>query len=142
MTVRILAATFCAALILVITGFGQKPTIEKKTAPQTSPASGAEMYVNYCATCHGKTGKGDGPAASALKVAPPDLTLLAHNHQGKFPWASVKQAIAGDANLPAHGSKDMPVWGPVFRSLSHGDQSVVQLRIDNLTKYLESLQAK
>lgn len=142
MSRRILAASLFAALILVITSFAQKPTIEKKTAPQTSPASGAEMYTSYCATCHGKTGKGDGPAAPALKVTPTDLTMLSHRNGGKFPAASVKQTIAGDANLPAHGSKEMPVWGPVFRSLSHGDQALVQLRINNLVNYIESLQVK
>ena len=120
----------------------QKPVVKTVPAPQTSPASGKEMYVNYCASCHGITGKGDGPAVAALKVPPPDLTTLSRRNQAKFPAAHVFQAIRGDVAMPAHGSKDMPVWGPVFSSLSKGDQAMVQMRISNLTKYIESLQVK
>ena len=120
----------------------QKPVVKKVPAPQTSPASGKEMYVSYCASCHGTGGKGNGPAAPALKVPPPDLTTLSRRNQAKFPSAHVFQAIKGDTAMAAHGSKDMPVWGPVFSSVSKGDQAVVQLRISNLTKYLESLQVK
>jgi mono/diheme cytochrome c family protein len=120
----------------------QKPVVKNVPAPQTSPASGKEMYVNYCASCHGITGKGNGPAAPALKVPPPDLTTLSRRSQAKFPAAHVYQVIKGDATMPAHGSKDMPVWGPVFSSMSKGDQALVQLRISNLTKYIESLQVK
>ena len=121
----------------------QKPVVKKVRAPQTSPASGKEMYVSYCASCHGTGGKGDGPAAAALKVPPPDLTTLSRRNQAKFPAAHVFQAIKGDtAMVVAHGSKDMPVWGPVFSSMGKGDQAMVQLRISNLTKYIESLQVK
>jgi len=132
------------ALLVAFTAlaFAQKPVIKKAPAAQTSPASGKEMYWSYCAVCHGTGGKGDGPAAPALKIPPPDLTTLAHRNQGKYPEGRVYQAIKGDAILPAHGSKDMPIWGPVFRSLSKDDQAVVQLRISNLTKYIESLQVK
>ena len=129
-----------AALVMV--AVAQKPVVKKVPAPQTSPASGKEMYVNYCASCHGVAGKGDGPAAVALKVAPLDLTTLSRRNQAKFPAAHVAQAIKGDAAMPAHGSKDMPVWGPVFSSMSKGDPALVQLRISNLTKYIESLQVK
>ncbi len=126
----------------VIVAAAQKPVVKKIPAPQTSPASGKEMYVSYCASCHGVAGKGDGPAAVALKVATPDLTTLSRRNQGKFPAAHVYQAIKGEAAMPAHGSKDMPVWGPVFSSLNKGDQALVQLRISNLTKYIEAMQAK
>lgn len=129
-------------MAFAIVAAAQKPVVKKVPAPQTSPASGKEMYVNYCASCHGLVGKGDGPAAVALKVAPPDLTTLSRRSQGKFPAAHVAQAIRGDAAMPAHGSKDMPVWGPVFSSMSKGDQALVQLRISNLTKYIEAMQAK
>jgi mono/diheme cytochrome c family protein len=126
----------------VIVAAAQKPEVKKVPAPQTSPASGKEMYVNYCASCHGVGGTGNGPAAVALKVPPTDLTTLSRRNQGKFPAAHVAQAIKGDASMPAHGSKDMPVWGPVFSSMSKGDQALVQLRISNLTKYIEAMQAK
>lgn len=126
----------------VIVAVAQKPVVKNVPAPQTSPASGKEMYVSYCASCHGVAGKGNGPAAAALKVPPPDLTTLSRRNQAKFPAAHVYQAIKGEAAMPAHGSKDMPVWGPVFSSLNKGDQALVQLRISNLTKYIESLQVK
>lgn len=117
-------------------------TVKTTTAPQTSAASGKDMYVSYCAACHGTDGKGNGPAAKAMKVPPSDLTILARSNKGKYPDAHVYQVIKGDATMPAHGSKDMPVWGPVFRALSKGDQATVQLRITNLTSYVESLQVK
>lgn len=126
----------------VIVAVAQKPVVKNVPAPQTSPASGKEMYVNYCASCHGITGTGNGPAAVALKVPPTDLTTLSRRNKAKFPAAHVSQAIKGDMAMPAHGSKDMPVWGPVFSSMSKGDQALVQLRISNLTKYIESLQVK
>jgi len=117
-------------------------TVKKTAVTPTSPASGQEMYVAYCAACHGKEAKGNGPAAQALKQAPADLTALAKKNNGKFPELKIYDAIKGDSNTPAHGSKDMPVWGTVFQSLSHGDSGQVQLRISNLTKYIESLQVK
>jgi mono/diheme cytochrome c family protein len=114
--------------------------IRKVVAPQTSPTKGEENYKAYCAACHGVSGKGDGPAATALKVPPTDLTRLAANAGGKFPTMHVETMIR-NADNPAHGSKDMPVWGPVFRSLSSGNQAQVELRVANLTKYIEAMQA-
>ncbi len=79
----------------------------------TSPVSGKDMYTAYCAVCHGADGKGGGPAASALKVPPTDLTLLSKNNGGKYPALKVTSALHGESALPAHGSKEMPVWGAV-----------------------------
>jgi mono/diheme cytochrome c family protein len=107
-----------------------------------SPASGKEMYASYCAACHGVAGKGDGPAASALKVLPADLATLASRNDGKFPAFKVSTAIRGDSSVAAHGSKEMPVWGSLFQDLSHGHETEVQQRVSNLTKYIESLQTK
>jgi len=142
------SCTRAGAIILFLFAFiglglsqDHKVTIKKVRAPQTSPASGEEMYVSYCASCHGKDGKGNGPAKPALKVPPTDLTMLAKQNKGTFPSAHVSTLLkAGD--VTAHGSTDMPVWGPVFRSLSTGHEAEVQQRAMNLTKYIESLQAK
>jgi len=116
-------------------------TIKHTTVKPTSAASGKEMYTQYCAVCHGKDGKGGGPAAEALKTPPADLTMLAKNNGGKFPSDHVAAVLRGEGG-PAHGSKDMPVWGPVFWQMSHGSTGEVHQRVANLTKFIESLQAK
>jgi len=99
------------------------------------------MFGAYCASCHGLDGKGNGPAASALKAQPPDLTQLAHRNGGKYPSLTVIAAIK-DGTANSHGSRDMPVWGPILLSVTPDGRSVVQQRIVNLTGYIESLQAK
>jgi mono/diheme cytochrome c family protein len=121
-----------------------QPTTQIKHVPlkATNPASGAEMYTNYCAVCHGKDGKGNGPATSALKSPPTDLTTLAQKNGGKYPALHITSVIRGEGDLPAHGSKDMPVWGPLFWRMSQGHEAEVQQRISNLNQYIESLQVK
>ncbi len=101
---------------------------------------GRKLYVQYCASCHGMDAKGSGPVAPALKVAPTDLTTIAQRNGGKFSAQDVQLHINGENDIPAHGSKDMPVWGAYFRS-SRG-QGVATLNIYNLTKYLEAIQVK
>ena len=115
------------------------PQVKKTAVTATSPASGREMYDNYCASCHGKNGKGDGPAAPALKKAPTDLTTLAAHNGGKFPDIVVARLIEGSDDLPAHGSREMPIWGQVFHQM---DASTTKLRVANLTGYLQSMQGK
>jgi mono/diheme cytochrome c family protein len=100
------------------------------------------MFKSYCAVCHGTDGKGNGPAASAMKTPPGDLTLLSQKNGGKYPSAHVASVIHGQAGLAAHGSQDMPVWGPLFSSISQGHEAQVQQRIANLVGYIETLQAK
>ena len=116
------------------------PQIKRVPAGYTNPASGNEMYQAYCASCHGVDGRGEGPAAPALKVPPTNLTTLALKNQGTFPAAHIAEVIKGDSLTAAHGNKEMPVWGPVFSHMSKADTAKVQLRIRNLTKYLESIQ--
>lgn len=122
---------------------GQPEKVIKHVAVKpTSPVSGKDMYKAYCAVCHGVEGKGGGPAASAMKIPPTDLSLLSRNNGGKFPALKVDASIRGESSVPSHGSKDMPVWGALFWSMSAGHESEVQQRVANLTKYIESLQAK
>jgi mono/diheme cytochrome c family protein len=128
--------------LLVPLAVAQKPNVKQVPAPYTSPASGPEMYANYCGSCHGKDAKGNGPAASALKTPPPDLTAMAKQNNGKFPEDRVAAVLSGKAMMPAHGSSDMPIWGKVFWTMSEGHKGEVQTRIANLTKYLASIQAK
>jgi mono/diheme cytochrome c family protein len=129
-------------ICLTVVGASQQKEIKHVSLKATSPASGPEMYTAYCAVCHGIDGKGRGPAAEALKVPPPDLTKLANRNGGTYPSDQVRNAIEGDLRLPAHGSKEMPVWGSLFWQMSQGHSSEVQLRVTNLNRYIESLQAK
>ena len=134
-----------ALLVLALAvGAQEEPQKVIKHVPvkSTSPASGQEMYVTYCAVCHGKDGKGNGPAAEALKVLPTDLTSLAKKNGGKYPALKVSSAIRGEANTPAHGTAEMPVWGHLFRTMSGGHEGEVQQRVANLNKYIEDMQAK
>jgi len=118
------------------------PAVKHVPITNTPSNSGEQMFNSYCAVCHGKDGKGDGPAATAMKVPPTDLTVLAQKNGGKFPSAHVAAVINGQAALPSHGSEDMPIWGQLFSSISQGHESQVQQRTANLVKYIETLQAK
>jgi mono/diheme cytochrome c family protein len=147
MSIKRLGSMFVALIILTCAGAAQDQpqgqsgkVIEHVPVKATSAASGAEMFKSYCAVCHGADGRGNGPAAGALKATPADLTILSKNNGGKFPAMKVSSSIRGDASVPAHGSKDMPVWGPLFWGMSQGHEGEVQQRVANLTKYLESLQ--
>jgi mono/diheme cytochrome c family protein len=120
----------------------QKTTVKQTTIKQTSAASGKEMYTQYCAPCHGVDGKGKGPAASAMKNAPSDLTQLAKTHGGKYPADSVASVLKFGNGPGAHGSADMPVWGPLLQSLDKYHDTAVQQRIANIVSYIDSLQAK
>jgi mono/diheme cytochrome c family protein len=129
-------ATIASAQDQVTTGIKHTPI------KQTSAASGSEMYKTYCAVCHGIDGKGNGPAAGALKVPPSDLTTLVTRNGGKYPALEVSSIIRGEEVLPAHGSKEMPIRGNLFWSMSGGHEAEVQQRIANLNKYIESLQKR
>ena len=115
------------------------------TGPQLPPLAGKSMYGPdlyrlYCATCHGRDGKGAGPAAVSLKVPPPDLTTLGRRRGGTFPRADVEAIIRGPAT-PSHGSAEMPIWGPIFNGLDPS-QARNAARIDSLVSHLESIQQK
>jgi mono/diheme cytochrome c family protein len=118
------------------------PTLKHVPITSTPSNSGKEMFDSYCAVCHGKDGNRNGPAASAMKSPPTDLTLRAQKDSGKYPGAHVAAVIRGQAATPAHNSQDMPVWGPLFSSISQGHEAQVQQRISNLVEYIGTLQAK
>jgi hypothetical protein len=80
--------------------------------------------------------------AKSLKVAPPDLTRISKRNGGKFPMPRIQKVISGDQLLPAgHGTREMPVWGPIFSQIAW-DQDLGRVRVDNLARYLEGMQAK
>jgi mono/diheme cytochrome c family protein len=102
---------------------------------------GPDLYRAHCATCHGSNAKGDGPMAAALKTLPADLTLLAKKNHGEFPANQVRQFITGDQGSASHGSREMPVWGPIFHQVED-DKDFGNVRLENLVKYLQTLQQK
>lgn len=105
-------------------------------------AGGLELYGAYCAVCHGKDAKGNGPMAKQLKPKVPDLTGIAKQNGGKFPLESVQAIIDGTSLAQtAHGTRDMPIWGPVFSQIEW-EQDLSKVRINNLARYLETLQVK
>ncbi len=141
MLTRITLVIFGSLAAIGVLWAQNSPTIKTVPVKPSSPASGKGMFKEYCAVCHGNDGKGGGPAASALKKAPADLTTLSARNNGKFPEARVSQFIKGDAEVSAHGSRDMPIWGDLFRQLNT-ETGVANMRISNLADYLKSIQAK
>ena len=132
-----------AAGLLCGAARAQEPpkTVKKVPVHSTQATSGKDLYREFCAVCHGTAGKGDGPAASALKPPPPDLTQISARSGGKFPETRVQHIINGEADVPvAHGSQEMPVWGNIFRHMGPHDLGAV--RVYNLVKYLEEMQGK
>lgn len=136
---------------------GQQPPPPGQLPPQQQPPQiqippeqtrrveslkGEVLYVGYCASCHGRDGKGRGPASPALKIRPPDLTTLSQRHGGKFPRDLVEKVILGEDPVAiAHGSREMPIWGPIFGQIEW-DQDLRVVRVRNLSDYLESIQQK
>jgi mono/diheme cytochrome c family protein len=137
-----LGASVVVFAVLAMAQQQSQKEIKHVPIKQTNASSGREMYGSYCAVCHGNDGRGNGPAASELKVVPTDLSKLAFNNKGEYPALHVSSVLRGEAETPAHGSKDMPVWGPLFRHISQGHDAEVQQRIANLNNYLESMQQK
>ena len=138
-----LAVVFVASLGLSAV-FGQDaPKIKKVPVSSTNPGDGKEMFTTYCAVCHGADATGHGPAAAALKKEPADLTQLTIKNNGRFPEQRISLVLnSGPAEILSHGSKDMPVWGQLFKSLGSNGDGVARLRITNLTEYIKSIQRK
>ena len=130
----------CFAAFAADEGQG-KTTIKRVNAQPTASVNGVDLFKEYCAVCHGNDAKGTGPAADALKKRPADLTQLAKKNGGTFPELHVMNYIKGDDVVAAHGSRDMPIWGQIFGSFSP-NQDLVQVRVYNLLKYIEGVQAK
>lgn len=113
---------------------------DKQFPPLIRSVEGADLFRAYCASCHGKDAKGDGPAAPSLKATVPDLTMIPRNEAGDFPAARVKRIILGEGMISSHGSREMPIWGPVFHQVE-SDVDWGNVRLENLVKYLESIQS-
>ena len=130
----IVFVTLLSSLVVL----AQDKQIKRVPITQTSPGSGKEMFGTYCAPCHGLDGTGNGPAASALKKQPADLTQLAAKAGGKYPSAHV-YAVLKQVDSPVHGSKEMPIWGSLFSSVSN-NEGEIHMRITNLVNYVQTMQ--
>jgi mono/diheme cytochrome c family protein len=129
-------------MMLSLTGASaDAQTIKRETARRAASIEGPDTFKAYCAVCHGPQAKGNGPAATALKKVPADLTTIAKRNGGKFSATDVEAVIMGQQVLNSHGSRDMPIWGPIFQSLAV-DNGMVKLQVANLVEYLKSIQTQ
>ena len=118
---------------------GQTP---KQTGTKDPQDPGAQLYKTYCASCHGLTGRGDGPVAESFRKPVPDLTGYTERNDGVFPSERVRQIVDG-RGIAAHGTREMPVWGDAFRSERGGlSAEAVKARIDAIVRYLEAIQQR
>jgi mono/diheme cytochrome c family protein len=105
--------------------------------------SGAYAFRTHCATCHGASGKGDGPLADGLRFQPADLTLIARRNGGSFPTEKVVRIVDGRDPLKGHGGPDMPVWGDAFRNAETSyDDKAVREKVRSVVEYLRTIQLK
>ena len=139
-----LAIAFGAGLTTTAGQEPKKPAPTIKEVPYTGIKSleGKDTFAAWCAACHGQNAQGQGPAAPALAKSVPDLTRIASRNNGKFDALAVRAVIYGRERMPpAHGTVDMPIWGPIFesRDMNPGAGTV---RMKNLIDYLQSIQQK
>jgi mono/diheme cytochrome c family protein len=137
---RIIATvvTIIGLSMVILSGLSSSQAQTGQSADKNE--KGRKLYTQYCASCHGVDGKGAGVVAPALKTAMPDLTTIA-KREGKFDPIKVQQNISGEIGVTAHGDKDMPVWGYIFRHKG-GNQSAATMNVYALMKYIESIQQK
>jgi mono/diheme cytochrome c family protein len=125
------------ALVVSARPVGAQTKIEKVPIKPTPITDAKKMFDSYCAVCHGKEGKGNGPAAVSLTKVPADLTKISARNGGTFPGVKVRRYIEGLDEVPAHGTRDMPMWGELFKSLN---RDTAALRVEGLAEYLKAMQ--
>ena len=136
------------SLLLALVVFSACATArEKASIPDPDPLlveAGAELFVTHCASCHGADARGDGPAASEFRTPSADLTRIAARSGGVFPESSTAMLIDGRFDLPAHGSREMPIWGARLADQIPGMATgeVARGQITSLVEYLKSLQVE
>lgn len=131
------------SLLAVVAILSSQLLLSPAPAQDLSSYSGEELYQRFCASCHGRQGFGDGPAAEALRVMIPDLTRLYRRHGNRFPEDQVRRSIVGSDELAAHGSQFMPIWGYEFAAGLGGDEQAQQAAeaiIGRLVSYLREIQ--
>jgi mono/diheme cytochrome c family protein len=131
-----------AVLLVAIPAGAQTTTVKLVPITYTNPTAGDQMYAKYCASCHGLTGQGNGPAAPAFKQAPANLTQLTQTHGNKYPRLLIYQSVIEGGSVQAHGNAKMPMWGELFARMDGFQSQVPQMRLKALADYIETLQAK
>lgn len=120
-----------------------QPPVAQPDTEMRQRVTGGEVFRTYCATCHGSSGRGDGPLASSMRRKPADLTEISKRNGGEYPSEIVFRTIDGKTPVRGHGGPDMPVWGDAFaRSRDGGDAATVKERIDSLVEFIRTLQVK
>lgn len=118
------------------TAAGQPTQVDRAAAVR-----GERTFRTYCASCHGKEAKGDGPLAKDLKTPPADLTQLSAHNEGTFPFEMVTKTIEQGRTVAGHGTQDMPAWGDAFKMTSD-NEAAAKARVEELAHYLWTLQSK
>jgi mono/diheme cytochrome c family protein len=126
---------------IAIPATGQQKTVKQVPPAPTTLVDGKALFKQYCAVCHGIDGKGNGPAAGALKQEPGDLTQYARRNGGRFPEDKFMRILDGEESVAAHGNHDMPIWGAIFNKMDT-NATLVQMRLHALLDYVEQIQAK
>ncbi|HXK25374.1 MAG TPA: c-type cytochrome [Myxococcota bacterium] len=117
---------------------------DEQAVDMTLAEMGKPYFQAYCASCHGVSARGDGPAAVSLRSRPADLTQIAARRGGRFSRGEIAQFIDGRFSVSAHGSREMPIWGEVFtREIPEADvgESIARGKVLVLVEYLKSIQA-
>jgi len=139
-------ATWCGLFIAASATIGMTAA-----ASAQDDSLGRKEFMASCASCHGESGKGDGPVAKSLVKPPADLTKLSENNNGVFPISRVYEVIDGRIQTLVHGTRDMPVWGSVYMPGMSGTrdfmskemaEAIVRARILMLVEYISTLQTK
>jgi mono/diheme cytochrome c family protein len=100
-------------------------------------------YLRYCSACHGESGKGDGVVAHLMRPKPTDLTALAKQNKGVFPYGRMMRVIDGRDTLRAHGDPDMPVWGEIFKAeddMTAAEEAEVRGKLMLILEHLTTIQ--
>jgi len=126
-------------LALTTAVFAQTKQVKMEPIQSTTAHTGADLFREFCAVCHGADAKGNGPAADALKTRPSDLTQISRHNGNKFPTLHVHRIISGEDAVAAHGNRDMPTWGDMFKSISP-DSTFADMRVRALVDYLQRIQ--
>ena len=131
---------YCARILIAIC---LSLSAQIATAVEVADMTGQELFEQYCAACHGESGRGDGPVAASMSVKVPDLTRIAERRDGEFPADQIKFMIDGRWHIDAHGPQQMPVWGYEFwiaEGAGEFSEIKVASMLQNLVDYLESIQ--